>query len=399
VTTAPLPRTRAKKALRVVGITAGVGVVFLAVMWVAIHRYPAFGTFMVDNVRRVVGPKPIAWAEDVAYGIQDWVNRKRYASAPPATYWAPPPGAPSGSGSGEAPPPPTPHDDAFPPPGFAPPFPAVATAGDGQWIAMPDPHDPGGPTGLYKALVHPDGKRGFAVVAIVAIDLRNVDVTAVPGFGEPQSNAMPREKRPGLVPRDDFPNLLACFNGGFQAVHGQWGMMVDGVTLLAARPIGCTVAKYKDSSMRVAVWKRIADSEPDMVFFRQTPPCLVEEGNVNPATQAEKNTGWGATVDGDTIIRRSAFGLDKTGKIAFYGMGDGLSAGTLAKAMHVAGAWDVAQLDVNWQYPRFFTYDGGKEPKIAQPLAPVQNYKPDEYTGKSEYRDFFYLTKKAKKKD
>ena len=131
-----------------------------------------------------------------------------------------------------------------------------------------------------------------------------------------------------------------------------------------------------------------------MQFWRQTPPCLVEEGSVNPATQAEKNTGWGATVDGDTIIRRSAFGLDKTGKIAFYGMGDGLSAGTLAQAMHVAGAYEAAQLDVNWAYPRFFIFDGKKDPRIAQPLAPVQNWKNDEYTTKPAFRDFFYLTRK-----
>ena len=376
-------------------ILAGGGVVALAVLWVAIHRYPAFGTFLVDNVRKVVGPKPIAWAEDKAYGVQDWVNRKRYASAPPATYWAPPPAAP-GSSSSESVAPPPPHDDVFPPPRFTAPYPNVATASDGVWIAMPAPQDPQAPTGLYKALVHPDGKRSFAVVAIVAIDLRSVNVTSVPGFGEPQSAALTRDKRPGLVPREALPDLLACFNGGFQAVHGQWGMMVDGVTLLQPRPIGCTITKYKDGAMRVAVWKRIADSEPDMAFYRQTPPCLVEEGNINPATQGEKNTGWGATVDGDTIIRRSAFGLDKSGKIAFYGMGDALSAGTLAKAMHAAGAWEVAQLDVNWQYPRFFTYDGGKEPRIVAPLAPVANFRADEYTGKPEFRDFFYLTRKKK---
>ena len=394
-TTSTPPRTRLRKALRALAILAAAGVVVLAILWVAIHRYPAFGTFMVDNVRKLVGPKPIAWLEDRAYGFQDWVNRKRYATAPPATYWAPPPPPVGAASEGPAAPPP-PHDDVFPPPKVVPPFPNVATPADGVWIAMPAPQDPSAPTGLYKTLVHPDGKRSFAVVAIVAIDLRSVSIASVPGFGEPQSSVLPRDKRPGLVPRDDLPELLACFNGGFQAVHGQWGMMVDGVTLLPPRPIGCTIAKYKDASLRVAVWKRIADTESEMAFFRQTPPCLVEEGSINPATQAEKNTGWGATVDGDTIIRRSAFGVDKTGKIAFYGMGDALSAGTLAKAMHAAGAFEAAQLDVNWQYPRFFTYDGGKEPKIVAPLAPVANFKPDEYTGRPEYRDFFYLTRKKK---
>jgi hypothetical protein len=247
---------------------------------------------------------------------------------------------------------------------------------------------------MYKTLVHPDPKRSFAVVAVVAIDLRRVGVNAVAGFGEPTSSALTRDKRPGLVPADQQKDLLASFNGGFQAVHGQWGMMVDGTTLLPARPIGCTLAKYKDGSMKVAAWKRLADTETDMQFYRQTPPCLVEDGKINPATAAEANTGWGATVDGDTVIRRSAFGLDKTGQVAFYGMGDALTAGTLARAMQAAGAADVAQLDVNWSYPRFFLYDGGDQPRIKGPLAPVPNYKNDEYVARPAYRDFFYLSRK-----
>ena len=58
---------------------------------------------------------------------------------------------------------------------------------------------------------------------------------------------------------------------------------------------------------------------------------------------------------------------------------------------------DVAQLDVNWAYPRFFFYDGAKEPKIKEPLAPVQNWKADDYVTRSQFRDFFYLAKRAVK--
>lgn len=396
-----------RKILKILGICGAVGVVGAGGLWVAIHRNPQLASFLVDNVRKVVGPKPIALAEDVAYAVQDWVNRWRYKDAAPVTYWDAASTSPAASlapaASGSA----APGDSAapagsaapatsgFPPPNFAPPFPGVAAANDGVWIPIPAPQDPAAPPALYKALIHPDPKRSFALVAVVAIDLSRVEMRSVPGFGEPASNAMSREKRPGLIPAEHWPDLLAAFNGGFQVVHGQWGMMVDGVTLVQPRPIGCTVARYKDGSMKVAVWKRMADTESEMAFFRQTPPCLVEDGAINPATQAEKNTGWGATVDGDTVIRRSAFGLDKSGKIAFYGMGDALSAGTLARAMHAVGGHDVAQLDVNWAYPRFFLFDGAATPRIQQLLAPVQNWKPDEYVSRPEYRDFFFLRRKS----
>ncbi|MCU0656636.1 MAG: phosphodiester glycosidase family protein [Polyangiaceae bacterium] len=393
---------RKRKILRVVGVMGAVGVVSVVVLWIAIHRYPPLATFLVDGVRKVVGPKPIAAAEDLAYGVQDWLNRWRYKDAAPTTYWEVPSGSaapavsaaptPAASGSGAA------SAAVFQPTPFAPPYPGVATPGDGVWIPVPSPQDPSGPPALFKALVHPDPKRSFAVVAIVAIDLTRVEMQAVPGFGEPASAAMAREKRTGLIPASRHGDLLAAFNGGFQAVHGRWGMMVDGVTLLAPRPIGCTVARYKDGAMKVAVWKRMADTEAEMQYYRQTPPCLIEDGQVNPATQAEKNTGWGATVDGDTIIRRSGFGLDATGKIGFYVMGDALSAGTLAKALHVAGAHDAAQLDVNFAYPRFFFFDGNQAspPRITQPLAPLQNWKNDEYVTRPELRDFFYLARKTK---
>jgi hypothetical protein len=385
-----------------------VGAVGVVALWGAIHQYPALATFLADGARKVVGPRPIALAEDVAYAVQDRINQWRYKDAAPATYWDTPAGsataiaaateappAASGSaapaGSGSAAP-----ESHFPPPAFTPPHTGVASASDGKWFAIPTPQDTSEPPRMVKALVHSDPKRSFSMVAVVAIDLTRVEMQAVPGFGEPASSTVGRDKRPGMVPADAYPDLLAAFNGGFQAVHGQWGMMANGATLLPPRPIGCTVARYKDGSMKVAVWKRLADSESEMSYYRQTPPCLIEDGTVNPATRAENNTGWGATVDGDTVIRRSAFGLDRSGKVAFYGMGDALSAGTLAQAMKAAGAWEAAQLDVNWAYPRFFLFDGAQsgQPRITGPLAPVQNWKPDEYVGKPAFRDFFYLTRK-----
>ena len=35
-----------------------------------------------------------------------------------------------------------------------------------------------------------------------------------------------------MVPQIEQRNLIAVFNGGFKAIHGRFGMMVSGVTLL-----------------------------------------------------------------------------------------------------------------------------------------------------------------------
>ena len=36
---------------------------------------------------RADGPAPVAWAEDVAYGVQDRYNRWRYKDAAPKRFW------------------------------------------------------------------------------------------------------------------------------------------------------------------------------------------------------------------------------------------------------------------------------------------------------------------------
>jgi hypothetical protein len=56
----------------------------------------------------------------------------------------------------------------------------------------------------------------------------------------------------------------------------------------------------------------------------------------------------------------------------------------------------VAQLDVNWSYPKFVTFEatGGGSQRNAVALADGFEYSPDEYIRKKQRRDFFYLMRK-----
>src|SRR5262245_29438822 len=129
----------------------GLGGVALSIpaLWIAIHTIPGFGPALADGVRAIAGPGPVAWAEDVAYGIQDRIDRWRYKDSAPKTFWeAPPPQSPpqksaapvvpvvvktqpapvtssAPAASAAAPPP-----DPFPPPAYAPPTEGVAAEGD-----------------------------------------------------------------------------------------------------------------------------------------------------------------------------------------------------------------------------------------------------------------------------
>jgi hypothetical protein len=64
--------------------------------------------------------------------------------------------------------------------------------------------------------------------------------------------------------------------------------------------------------------------------------------------------------------------------------------------MHFAGAHDVAQLDVNWSYPKCLTVEprgSGSDELIVKPIVDGFEYTEDDYIRKATSRDFFYLTR------
>ena len=364
-------------------------VVSLLLLWGAIHVFPGLGPWLADTGRAAFGPAFVAKLEDFAYGVQDDVNSVRYKDAPPTQLWDP------AAVDAEAPPA---HVEEvpsyFPPPPVEPAHASVATTNDGRWLFIADDAAPSGGPVLAKTQIHPDPKRPHAAVAVVAMDLGRLALHVVPGTREPESTAL--AARPGRVPESDHAALVAVFSGGWQAIHGHYGMMVDGVTLLPPRESSCTIGIAKESgAVRIGTWKLLTPERESFQAFRQTPQCLFEAGTMNREL-SDGTRNWGAAVGGDTVIRRSALGLDASRRILFYGMGDNLTARTLGEALVTAGATDVAELDVNWTFPRFLVYGHtGSSPAVVAPLIPVAPYKPGEYVTSGWHRDFFYVARKA----
>lgn len=381
-------RSRWARRLLVVG---ALGVASTAGLWIAIHEVDGFGPALADGVRSVVGPGPVAWAEDTAYGIADWLNLHTRANEAPKTYWDPPSPettVPAAAAPGQ------PDPMANAPAPASPPFENVAAEGDGKWIPMKAPWETG-PIALYKTLLHPDSKRPFAAVAIVAIHLSEMDLHLVAGTDEPKSQRVPRAERPGLIPDADQEILVAAFNGGFKAMHGNYGMRIGERLFIPPRGFACDVGLSKNDIIVIGTHESLADVEPSFSWYRQTPPCLVEGGDPNPGLLHEFNRNWGAAVGGDTIIRRSAIGLSKDKKHLFYALGDAVTAQSLGRALLTVGAHDAAQLDVNYSYPRFLLFERGEGGSSATgPIIPDIKFNPADYVRTPSQRDFFYLTRK-----
>ncbi|HLV20922.1 MAG TPA: phosphodiester glycosidase family protein [Polyangiaceae bacterium] len=384
---------------RVLAYLALGGLLLVAALWFAVHRFDWAGPLVANSLRAVIGVDNVARLEDTVYAVEDRWNRWWRRDEKPKAYWKVPEAAPA---------PPTAKAvatvDASPAAPELPPFQLEAVGpvhdawsapGDGEWVQIVDPRRPAEPAYLYKTLLHPDKSRSWAELFIVAVDLRRVDVIPVAGTQEPKATEKAAEDlpRPAVIPSEHHEELLAAFNGGFMTEHGGYGMMVDGKTLVAAKKSACTFAKYEDGSHVIATWEKIADTAERMIWYRQAPSCMYEQGKIHPGLQYGSALKWGATLDGDTVIRRSAVGLSADRQVLYVAISNHTTARIMADGMRHAGAVDVAQLDVNWSYPKFVLFEPaeGRADRIAVALAEGFEFSEDEYIRKRSRRDFFYL--------
>ena len=396
-------RGRPRLGRLLVGVV-GTGFVVVLLVWYAVHHFDWAGPLLANSLRAVFGNDNVAKLEDVVYGAEDHVNRLLRKNEPPKAYWQVPgaeSAAPSAAQSSAVPVAvarPS-VSEAFHPANPGPALKEWSAPGDGEWLGLADVRHPGEPPRMYKTLLHPDKGRSWAEVFVVAIDLKQVHLYPVLGTQEPQpdSDEARGYQRDGKIPVDRQSTLLAAFNGGFMTEHGGYGMKLDGITIAKPKPRACTIAYYKDDSLRVGSWSALGSTEPDMLWFRQTPECMFENDKLHAGLQAGAGLRkWGSTVDGETVIRRSAIGLNAERSVLYVAITNHTSARVLADGLHHAGASDVAQLDVNWSYPKFVTFEpiGHTQVLHPVPLAPGFEFSDDEYLRKKEKRDFFYIVRK-----
>jgi hypothetical protein len=197
-----------------------------------------------------------------------------------------------------------------------------------------------------------------------------------------------------LVPAAAQPGLIAVTNGGFKKRHGGHGVSLAGEALVPAQRDACTFAKTKDGSYRIGTYSAIEGTLEGHRWFRQTPPCLIENGAKNPDLDNEyKAKKWGGAEDGNKEIRRSAIGFGKDQRTLYFAIGDYVTAEWLADGLLAAGITVAAELDINYSYTRFITYaHSGSELYASSPLLSDLKAPKKEYWKTASPRDFFSLT-------
>lgn len=413
--------SKRRRWFRGLALALGLATALTLGLWIAVNRVEWLGPLVADSLRAVIGKDNVARLEDFAYRMQDRVFLLLRSGEKPKAYWEVPPEpaspaqaeqAPSGTPDSAAPKLATDKNLAAPfhPENPGPVHASWSAPGDGIWVPMPEVDYPENPVRMYKTLLHPDKQRSWAELFVVAIDLRQTEIHMVPGTREPvatEEEALTLD-RPGRVLPEHEATVIAAFNGGFKTEHGRYGMKFYDTLIVRPREDVCTVARYQDNTMRIASWEKLRESEADMSWWRQTPGCMYEDNELHAMLRDGLVKRWGATLDGETVIRRSAIGISADGNILYVGISNHTTAPAIATGMNHAGSVTVAQLDINYSYPKFITFQKSAAPegddaadpdsveaasgkRIAVALAEGFEFSEDEFIRKPSRRDFFYV--------
>ena len=401
-------KTRRRNCLAFLIIPA-IPVCLLVILATLATFSPSFAAQGSDGLRAVIGDHAVAHLEGTVFQIEDDLEEWRYAAgwATPSIPWpsitpgalqaeitntAVAPTPLPASTEGILTPPPISTSTPAPSLSWMPPavIPLGSLPGEGSW--SPYIQGASGQTLAFRTFLQPDPSRPYAVVGVVAFDTNRTRLHFMLGSVEPYSANRP--KRTGQMPGDDkVPGiLLAMFNGGFKARHGQFGAMADGITALPAREDLGTIAIYDDGGLQLGEWGSDLNASPEQLAWRQNGPLVVHDGQINPRIYDDSPLDWGYTVDDVSPTWRSGIGLGADGTVLYYLCGPDLTMEMLARSMLAAGIQNGMQLDINNYWVHFVAARVQNNSLSLEPLFPaMMSENVDRYLYPYT-RDYFYIT-------
>jgi len=287
-------------------------------------------------------------AKEIATDLGEIANVKPVNHTDPETGWPPAPMKPY----------------------ITPPLP-----GEGQWVPLDaDPFvltNPGAPPAFVASFIRTDRERQYTRVYVTVWDPRQVEMHMMAGTVEPIGAS--GEAGPGLIPRtpEVIGRFVAGMNGGFQAMHGEWGMMGDGVVYLPPKPYAATVAALRDGSTGFGEWPADPGIPDTILSFRQNLTVLVKDEKFNPYGR----TWWGGTPPEQTDkvhAVRTGICLTREDFIAYF-YGTEIAAEVLAQAMIRARCKFGIHLDMNFGHTGLEFYRVGPAPNLAPVGRPLQS--------------------------
>ena len=248
------------------------------------------------------------------------------------------------------------------------PFMKPGLPGEGQWVSLDkDPFItpiPGVPSPFVTTFVRTDPAAQHTRVYVTLWDPRLISLHMEAGTVEPVRAS--GEAGPGVIPRtpEVMRHVVAGFNGGFQATHGEYGMQANGILYLPPKAYAATVLELRDGTTAFGAWPRSPEIPEEVLSFRQNMTALVQNGKYNPWGRA----WWGGVPPGwhdATHTTRSGICMTTEGFVGYF-YGNDIGPEPLGRAMLVARCAFGIHLDMNPGLAGFEFYNS----------QPAQNFQP-----------------------
>lgn len=385
-----------------------------------LSRWPGLGAQMAKPLRGIIGKEGVAQLETIFFTVQDNTTQLKFqagleeaeapwqvtAVATPTTIPPTNPPIPSATPAAHTPDPniitpvtatiaptdtPQPTFTATPSQWHLPNVtPFADLTGEGVW--QPYLFNEAGEALALRTFLQPDPQRPYAIAAIVAFDLEKIQLHYVLGSEEPALPDGPRgsgylqeaDKQPG--------HLLATFNGGFMASHGQYGAMAAGFVALPPKNGYATITMGNDGRVQIGEWGNDIATNGDYQSWRQNARLITQDGLINERVYNGSAATWGSSINGDIVTWRSGLGINEAETVLYFVAGPSLSMPSLAAAMTTVNAHNSMLLDINETWVHFAAIQAIGEQLHADPLLPDgMDSNPDRYLKQSQ-RDFFYIT-------
>lgn len=321
--------------------------------WLAVESVPerrpgSLVTWAVDRVRAEIGDEAMQYIKAVAFSTLDVVlSRKEELTGDTGEAGI---AEDLGQDSLEQAAPKVPVDPEI---GFPPaplePWVTPALPGEGSWNAKIDPaffHVVEGlPPTFVTTFIRSDQRRKATRVYVALWDPRVMQLNMMAGVSEPKSAT--GATGPGLIPREPtvLSRVTAAMNAGFQALHGEFGMMSDGVIYLPPKPYSATVATLRDGSTAFGTWPEDPAIPSEMLSYRQNMTPIVIDKTFNPYGR----TWWGGTPsdwEDKTHTVRTGICVTEEGFVGYF-YGADVSPEALARAMIQTRCSYGVALDMN----------------------------------------------------
>ncbi|MCA9562766.1 MAG: hypothetical protein KC561_04710 [Myxococcales bacterium] len=268
-----------------------------------------------------------------------------------------------------------------------------------QWFPVEEtvPQTPDGVPLFYQAYVRTgDEEVGLASVHATVWDPERVAINVVAGTEEPIPTTT--AVGTGRIPRvpGEFDRMIAAFNGGFQSVHGTYGMVEQGQVLVPPEARAATVMTNSEGVAGIGRWNEEYRMPGNVVGLRQNLRPLVEDGVANP----DGRTRWGWALGqnrtnlGSPLTTRTGLCRMESGAMAYF-YGNDIDGDTLGHAMVAAGCDFGIHLDMNPGHTGMEFYgppvtEGRRESRLMLDRG-MRLARHPRYIN-TDNRDFFYLT-------